>query len=1066
MPDRFQYAKVRQKIINALRIDLMGPQSDDEVLDESPKSAYIIGMLASQAEGNGSSTAGEQEVDSDIAYGDSDDYTAGEEDDNEPIMTISFKLPTSIGISFYIASSEKTIQIDVKWGDYVRSTDKRVGKDGKEYNHAIFTRQAMKSTITVDFSSFERNTEIRLVEDSNVIVHISRIPLKTGYSLVTAYVMNRRKNSENEVESMMFQVELKAYSANGNRVFFAENICRDILAEDEFYFEQRPILGRGRNCAAIWEDAADGKASWIQSDFIPEYEFPGVSAALKGFDRLFFSMRFMSNPKNKDGILEKLNILADSYGKWIQEKLILDKKMSNAEFRAKIGGKVVSHCNGALNRIREGITLIAADEIAFDAFCFMNRSMLLQRNIMSYSRKHGAGIECSFKDFVDPRKSDTDFGWRPFQIAFILMNLSGIVDPSHQDREVVDLLYFPTGGGKTEAYLGLMAFTIASRRLRATETSEYNADGGVTAILRYTLRLLTTQQRDRITKLVVAAELIRRKTFPKYGTEPISIGFWVGGGVTPNKFEELIDKTDMPGEARRKRNLLYKQLLICPFCGKPLTEDEFYIDPDRKSVAIYCADKTCMFYKYKQNRIPIPVYLVDEEIYAKCPTIILSTVDKFARLPWDVKTNALFGRVDRVCSRDGYVAIGEEHRRHNRTQELPASTLTPIRPFLPPELIIQDELHLITGPLGTIYGAYETIIEDMCTYGENKIKPKYVVSTATIKNASEQTRCLYARRSTAQFPPNGFEIGDSFFINEISPKDDPFRKYVGVCAPGQSVKTALLRMYADDIPKRINRIKTKYNMDQVRYLNKKVEITSRMSSYEIPNKLRQLEATCESKDCLDTAVATNMIAVGMDVDRLGLMAVTGQPKQNSEYIQATSRIGRAFPGLVFTLYNPYRPRDLSHYENFTGYHSQLYRFVEGTTATPFSARARDRVLHALIISAIRLKYPEMASNEGAADIAALSNAQMSEIRNLILDRLDIVKPEARQDAENEIDQFIDWWKLLAAQDKPLRYYVYGTERYNRLMNYYGQSCKDTEKATLSSMREVENAANMFYYTEE
>lgn len=574
MPDRFKYAKVRQKIINALRTDLMGPQSADEILDENPKSAYIIGMLASQAVDKNSSTAGEQEVDSDIAYGDSDDYTAGEDDDNEPIMTTSFKLPTSIGISFYIASSTKSINIDVKWGDYVRSIDKRVGKSGKEYNHAIFTRQAMKSTIVVDFGSFERNAEFRLVEDSNIIVHISRILLKTGYSLVTAYVMNQRKNSESEVDSMMFQVELKAYSAHEERVFYAENICRDVLAEDEFYFEQRPILGRGRNCAATWDDAVDGKSAWIKSDFIPEYEFPGVSAALKGFDKFFFSMRFMSNPKNKDDILERLNILADSYGKWIDQKLILDEKMSSREFKDKIGDKVVSHCREALDRIREGISLITGDEIAFDAFCFMNRSMLLQRNIMSYSKKHGAGIECNFKDFVDPRKPETDFGWRPFQIAFILMNLSGIVDPSHKDRKVVDLLYFPTGGGKTEAYLGLMAFVIVNRRLRASEISEYNSDGGVTAILRYTLRLLTTQQRDRITKMVLAAELIRQKTYPKYGTEPISIGFWVGGGVTPNKFEELVEKADKLGEAKRKRNLLYKQLLTCPFCGKPLTEEE------------------------------------------------------------------------------------------------------------------------------------------------------------------------------------------------------------------------------------------------------------------------------------------------------------------------------------------------------------------------------------------------------------------------------------------------------------------------------------------------------------
>ena len=224
--------------------------------------------------------------------------------------------------------------------------------------------------------------------------------------------------------------------------------------------------------------------------------------------------------------------------------------------------------------------------------------------------------------------------------------------------------------------------------------------------------------------------------------------------------------------------------------------------------------------------------------------------------------------------------------------------------------------------------------------------------------------------------------------------------------------------------------------------------------------------TFESRDCLDTAIATNMIAVGMDVDRLGLMVVTGQPKQNSEYIQATSRIGRAYPGLVVTLYNAYRPRDLSHYENFTGYHSQLYRFVEGTTATPFSARARDRVLHALIISAIRLNYPQMANNPDAGAIGSLTKEQIDSVKKLIIDRLNIIKPTVRADVEMEIDQFIDWWKLRAVQTKPLRYYVVGTERYNRLMNPYDKPHENDEKATLQSMREVESSANMFYYTEE
>ena len=781
--------------------------------------------------------------------------------------------------------------------------------------------------------------------------------------------------------------------------------------------------------------------------------------------------------------------------------------MSNPDFKDKIGNKVIERCREALDRIREGIHIIETDDIAFEAFCFMNRVIFLQNSIKGYSKKHGSGIECNFKDFINPKNPSNDFGWRPFQIAFILMNIAGIVDSKHKDREIVDLLYFPTGGGKTEAYLGLMAFVIANRRLRASDGDEYNRDGGVTIMLRYTLRLLTTQQRDRITKMVLAAEMIRRQAYPLFGKEPITIGFWVGGGVTPNKFKEFIEKPDSPLAARNAKNHVYKQLLTCPFCGKPFKEENFNIDIDTKSVEIFCSDPDCFFYRYNDDRIPIPVYLVDEEIYAKCPTIILSTVDKFARLPWDVNTNALFGRVDRKCSRDGYVAIGAEHGRHNSTASLPTSTMTNIKPFLPPELIIQDELHLITGPLGTVYGAYETIIEDMCTH--DNIKPKYVVSTATIKNAEAQIRCLYARKDTTQFPPNGFEIGDSFFIREISVDDDPFRKYVGICAPGQSVKTALLRIYAiilqatytyslqeeykdvidpyyslvgyfnsirelggavrllqDDIPKSIYHIKNKYGLDKQRYLNHKVEITSRMSSYKIPEKLNQLEVPCTSKDCLDTAIATNMIAVGMDVDRLGLMVVTGQPKQNSEYIQATSRIGRSFPGLVVTLYNAYRPRDLSHYENFTGYHSQLYRFVEGTTATPFSARARDRVIHALIISAIRLKFSNMANNSDAADIELLTNEQLDSVKKMIIDRLNIIKPSARVDAEAEIDRFIDWWKLQAGQKKPLHYYVVDTKRHNRLMNSYDQPHNEKEKATLRSMREVESTANMFYYLEE
>ena len=1032
MADRFKYSKVRQKIIDAIRTDLIGPQEEEEVLEENPRYAYLVGMLDVQSDERDNS-GDEQEIDADMAFEDGEDFTAGEDDDNEPISTTHFHLPTSIGVSFYVQSNLSCINLDISWGDYSTSSKKCIGKDGKEYSRTIYTRIPMKETVQVNFADFTRTKYYQLVCDSNVHVHVSRIRLKGDYSLITAYVINKRNNPANTVEGIMFQVEMKAYAADGSAVFIAEHICRKILATDEFYFEQRPILGRGRGCAVVWDAPIDGRTTSVRSAFIPEYEFPGVSAALDGFDKYFFSTFTMSAKANKNETINKLNILANSYENWIKKTLVGNARMNNADFREKIGRTVIDRCQDALRRIREGIHIIETDNISFEAFCFMNSVIFLQNSIKNYAKKHGSGIECNFKDFINPHNPENNFGWRPFQIAFILMNLAGIVEPTNKEREIVDLLYFPTGGGKTEAYLGLMAFVIANRRLRAKDEYAYILDGGVTVMLRYTLRLLTTQQRDRITKMVVAAELIRRKDPTRFGTEPISIGFWVGGGVTPNKFEEFNEKADRPQEAQSARSHVYKQLLTCPFCGKPLKEENFNIDTDRKSIEIYCSDKDCYFYRYRDNRIPIPVYMVDEEIYSKCPTIILSTVDKFARLPWDVNTNALFGRVDRRCSRDGYVAIGATHEYHKRTASLPSSTLINIRPFLPPELIIQDELHLITGPLGTIYGAYETIIEDMCVH--DGIRPKYIVSTATIKNAEAQTRCLYARKNTTQFPPNGFEIGDSFFIKETPLEENPFRKYVGICAPGQSVKTALLRVYAiilqaaytfsqmqefrdvidpyyslvgyfnsirelggavrllqDDIPKRIYRIVKRYDLDKQRYLKHNVEITSRMASYKIPEKLNQLEKTYDSNECLDTAIATNMIAVGMDVDRLGLMVVTGQPKQNSEYIQATSRIGRAFPGLVVSLYNAYRPRDLSHYENFTGYHSQLYRFVEGTTATPFSARARDRVLHALIISAIRLKFPNMATNSDAADIGLLTVEQLNSIKKLIINRLNIIKP--------------------------------------------------------------------------
>lgn len=309
MADRFKYSGVRQKITDAMRTDLIGPREKEEVLKENPRYAYLVGMLDVQSDDEDYSGAGEQEVDADMAFEDGEDFTAGEDDDNEPISTTHFQLPSSIGISFYVQSDLSGINLDVNWGDYSRSSEKYTGKDEKEHSRTIYTRIPMKETVRVNFADFTRTKDYQLVCDSNVNVHVSRIGLKGGYSLVTAYVINKRSNHANSAEAIMFQVELKAYAEDGSAAFIAEHICRKILAADELYFEQRPILGRGRGCSAVWDTPVDGRTTSVRSAFIPEYEFPGVSAALDGFDRYFFSTFTMSAKQKKEETIGKLNTL-------------------------------------------------------------------------------------------------------------------------------------------------------------------------------------------------------------------------------------------------------------------------------------------------------------------------------------------------------------------------------------------------------------------------------------------------------------------------------------------------------------------------------------------------------------------------------------------------------------------------------------------------------------------------------------------------------------------------------------------------------------------------------------
>lgn len=1146
----YKHAIVRQKILDAVRQDLIGPGSPEEVLNEIPTSSYITGLLypadsaVTEDENYFDVEFTEKKFDSE---GESMEASIFEEEEPEDRIKGGFQKPSSIGVSFYIKNDVSSINAYIKWGRYYAEqvqgeiVDESLEEDAenkKKKKHTVYRREAMEDVVEIDLSSIGRSKQLFLESNSNVYVYIMQMKLDNGYKMVSVYLHNNDKSSgeEKEYEKVMFQVEMLIADDMMNPIFVPEFVCRKVELEDEYYYKGRPVYARGRGCAAVWDKSVDEvNATCVRTSFIPDYEIPSVSAQIEEMPEHAFSMLRMGTPKKKAETINMLRALTDCYGTWISRELVNNAEMQNSHF-ALTGQAIIDKCKEANRRMNKGIDLLEKDEKVFQAFTFMNQAMYLQRSITSFSKDYGNDVPCSLRDYMRDvpekgRKQDHS-EWRPFQIAFVLLNLYGIIDGESVEREIVDLLYFPTGGGKTEAYLGLIAFTIAYRRLTASEETEYEKDGGVTVFLRYTLRLLTTQQRDRLMRLIVAMEQLREKNPELYGNERITIGFWVGGNVTPNKFSEYSD-TDQFKKKEFIRKLT-KQIIKCPYCGKKITKDEYEINEKGRFVNIHCADRNCYFEKSKGRTIP--VYLVDEEIYAKCPTVIISTVDKFARLPWSEQVGLLFGRTNRHCSRCGYLAVGEKHPTTHRADNaygLVKAEVKACKAFYPPELIIQDELHLITGPLGTIYGGYETVVEEMCCAQKNgkKIKPKYVVSTATIKNASEQIKYLYGREDYAQFPPSGFDTRDSFFIKEVplpdkdlgTASDDdiyemirqgkkPFRQYVGICASGQSVKTTLIRLYSiilqktfdlakdpeyedcvdpyytligyfnsirelggavrlldDDIASRIRVVKNKYGSIEQRYIgiDGKKEITSRIPSWEIAQVLEKLAIPYNKEklkqDCYDVVIATNMIAVGMDVDRLGLMSVVGQPKQNSEYIQATSRVGRQHPGIIFTVYNPYRPRDLSNYENFVGFHSQMYRYVEGTTATPFAARARDRVLHALVVSLLRLQIELMADNSGASCINDLTDLQVEEIKNMILERVKTIAPSSYANTEEEIESFINTWKNIAKSEK-LYYFVPSVaEDKKRLLTYFGEYYADKEKPTLSSMRDVEQSSTVFYW---
>jgi len=797
----------------------------------------------------------------------------------------------------------------------------------------------------------------------------------------------------------------------------------------------------GHGTAVTWDVSEKNDVSLIKTDFLPIYNVLQMKPSAM-FSHPILSMKYISDA-TKEKVIDGIKNFITLYEKWIQEN---EEQVSTLSRQYdEVARENISKCIDTKNRIQNSIKCFEKDEDAFMSFKLANRAMYMQRKQMFINN----GID----------KSDDEITWYPFQLAFFLQEIASFTYPDSIERKNVDLLWFPTGGGKTEAYLGIAAFSIFLRRIRNEKL-----DKGVVVIMRYTLRLLSFQQFERASALICACEIIRQEIGMQ--GNPFGIGLWAGIDLTPNKLSKA--KIILNGGSDEQHpSSNPAQLKKCPWCGSKIEKNHYTVDIAMKRMIVKCPSIKC---KFKEG---LPVYMIDEEIYAHKPTYIIGTVDKFAQLASNVQSGAIIG------AEDGCI---------------------------PPELIIQDELHLISGPLGTITGIYEAAISKICE--RNSVRPKVIASTATIRNAKEQIKALYAAEYT-QFPPQGININNSFFAEISTEEEKPARKYMGCMAIGTSPTTMMIRVMSsmlfatryllelgynekvidsfwtltgyfntlrelggaivrivDDIQDRYlylkkSKFSNKYPMIKAkqRYDNLK-ELTSRASGEDI-GEVIQTELKIPYKEDgsttpFDFLLASNMISVGVDVGRLGCMVVVGQPMKTTEYIQATSRVGRETPGLVVTTYNQSKSRDRSHYEQFTQYHETFYKFVEATSLTPFSDRARDRALQALYIILCRYLVPQLRENAQAVNFRK-SMHELIPIRKYIYDYVQIVDSDECDNVMDEIDEIESMWEIRSLRAKELKYMDYlKTEKTLFDPDYK----EDSRFRIMNSMRSVETTVNV------
>jgi hypothetical protein len=794
----------------------------------------------------------------------------------------------------------------------------------------------------------------------------------------TVTVQRRGEDStrhDDDRDHFLFRIGLEVRCAGGHITPIEMN-----LGPDAYRYDGR-LPAYASNCGVDYTAAPDGSVELIRAVPAPVHETYRVPS--KDHPALRFA-NLIDDP------IPPLEQIASALEAYASDPDWSTTGMSAEHARRKDADRRAFELEVA--RFKDGVAWIRKDPRLALAFRLANRSMIR----------------------LNDRSKRAIPGWRLFQLVFIVSQLSSLAWREHPEGEfavglwgdetgrdptdAATVLWFPTGGGKTEAYLGLIACALFFDRCRGKTR-------GVTAWCRFPLRLLSLQQTQRHLALVVAADEIREEAKQEIEAaggelgDRFAIGFYVGEGNSPNSLsrdDNVLERLRSDGERRREARIVDE----CPYCGVRAVE---VMPPDRRLLRLVHACTAC-------GR-DLPLFVVDTEVYRYLPSVILGTIDKLAMIGLSDRFSALLGDVDCACDLHGFGRGMKCHER--RVKQHPKDAVKPLSAPLydpAPSLEVLDELHMIREELGVFAGHYEGILAVIQRQlsarqrGDGRgIRMKVIATSATIKGEDRQCEHLFGLRSVV-VPLPGPTLDGSFYWSVD--RTTPARRFVGVMPHRLTAEMTLVRILqafhravrrlesdgtaaspvvAGIDPTRmpglidLYRVSLTYVTSLVDFGKLRRSMDTQVNEYLRRIGVRDIEVSelsgdtsfdevRETLDDLDSAgsteaiVATSMISHGVDIGRMNVMVFNGMPKSIAEYIQASSRVGRNFLGVVFMIFNPIRERDRSHSRYHAKFHEYLDRMVEPVAINRWSRYAARKtipgVLMALILQSVNRDYWE------------------------------------------------------------------------------------------------------------